>query len=73
MIVAMVIVLVIALALGLAVAVRHFQLEAQLVELDQQIEELEVQLAELGSDYFTECEIDALIQKRNNIRRKMFF
>ena len=59
--------------LGLVVLVRHCQLTIQLAELDQQIEELEAKLVELGTDYFVECEIDALVQKRNDIRRKMFF
>ncbi len=73
MIVAIMFVLFLVVVLGLAVAIRHFQLLGQLQQIDQQIEELVDQLGLLETDYFIECEIDALIRKQNKIKEKMFF
>lgn len=68
-----IIVLVIVVLVAMAVAIRHHQLTQQLVELDNKIEQLEAKLVGLETNYFIECEIDALVQQRNNVRRKMFF
>lgn len=73
MIVAIMFVLFLVVVLAMAVAIRHFQLLGQLGLLDRQIEELIDQLGLNKTDYFVECEIDALIRKQNEIRRKMLF